>query len=58
MRYIRALIGLCGILFIIFTVLPAVVAFLIPALGGLGIVLIVVGSLWFVGRLVIKGGGS
>lgn len=58
MKYVRALIGICGILFVLFTVLPAVVAFLIPALGGLGIVLIVIGALWFVGKIMIKGGGS
>jgi uncharacterized membrane protein len=58
MRFIRSLIYLCGILFVICTVLPAVVAFLIPALGGLGIVLLVIGSIWFVGRLIVKGGGN
>lgn len=58
MRIIRGTLFLCGMLFLFFTVLPAVVAFLIPALGGLGIVLIVIGSLWFVGRLIVKGGGN
>jgi hypothetical protein len=58
MALIRSLIFICGFLFLGFTVLPAVVAFLVPVLGGLGIILVVIGCLWFVGKMIFKGGES
>jgi Sec-independent protein secretion pathway component TatC len=58
MKFIRSLVFVCGILFVCFTVLPAVIGFLIPVLGGLMIVAIVIGCAWFTLRIVFKGGGN
>jgi hypothetical protein len=56
MGLIKTLLYILGLVFVVFTILPAVVAFMVPILGGIGIIFLVLGSLAFVFRLVFKGG--